>query len=450
VTVAQESERPCATGAITLPPLHEERLDNGAMVVVAKRPGVPLAAVRLVVEAGASLDPKDGQGLANLVAQVARRGTSRRTGPEIDDEVESLGSELGVGADEDATYFGLSAPSEFLKQLVDVVVDVATAPAFPAREWERIRRREVAGLAHVLDEPGAVADRAMIQAAYRGHPYGHPTDGRTRHLEALRRGDAVAFHRRWFGPESTTLIIVGDVEPEQALALARRSLGRWRATAPRAPVPPGPAPVERAVLVVDKADVTQTQVRIAAPALARATPHYFPALVSNAVFGGGFTSRLMEAVRVNRGLSYGVRSRFAMSRATGLFFVASFTKVETTAELVQVVLDEAERFCETGPGEEELHRAQSYLSGLFPLSLETHDQVAEKLADVRLYGLPLDEITGYRARVHAVTAEECRDVARHHFPLGRGVIVAVGPAKKIAGALERFGPVTVVPARRMI
>ncbi len=437
-------------GSIRLPPLHEERLDNGAVVVVAQRPGVPLVAVRLVVSAGAALDPARGHGLANLVAQVARRGTAHRTGRQIDDRIESLGSELGAGSDEDATYFGLSAPAEFLPELLDVVVDVATGPVFPPKEWERLRRREVAGLAHVLDEPGAVADRAMIDAVYPGHPYGHPTDGRARHLSALRRADAVAFHRRWFAPAATTLVIVGAVDPPAALAVARRKLGRWRARCAPAPaIPPG-APVPRRVVVVDKGDVTQTQVRIASLALPRANPEYFPALVANAVFGGGFTSRLMEEIRVNRGLSYGVRSRFAMSRATGIFFVASFTKVETTAELVQVTLDEAERFAVDGPREEELERSKSYLSGLFPLSIETHEQVAEKIADLRLYGLPLEDVTGYRERVRAVTAEQCREVARRHFPLSRGVIVAVGPAKQVARALDRFGPVTVVPARKVI
>jgi zinc protease len=437
-------------GSIQLPPLHEERLENGALVVVAQRPGVPLVAVRLVVSAGAALDPPRGHGLANLVAQVARRGTSRRTGRQIDDRVESLGSELGAGSDEDATYFGLSAPSEFLPELLDVVVDVATGPVFPAKEWERLRRREVAGLAHVLDEPGAVADRAMIDAVYPGHPYGHPTDGRARHIAGLRRADAVAFHRRWFAPAATTLVIVGAVDPEAALALARKKLGRWRVKGKTPPPVPAAAPVPRRVVVVDKGDLTQTQVRIASLALPRSNPEYFPALVANAVFGGGFTSRLMEEIRVNRGLSYGVRSRFAMSRATGIFFVTSFTKVERTAELVQVTLDQAERFAAEGPRDEELERAKSYLSGLFPLSIETHEQVAEKLADVQLYGLSLEDVTSYRERVRAVTAQQCRDVAQRHFPLARGVIIAVGPAKQVAPALEQFGPITVVPAKRVI
>lgn len=437
-------------GSIQLPPLHEEKLENGATVIVARRPGVPLVAVRALVSAGAALDPERGHGLANLVAQVARRGTARRTGRQIDDRIESLGSELGVGADEDATHFGLSAPAEYLSELLDVVVDVATTPTFPAAEWERIRRREVAALAHVLDEPGAVADRAMIDAVYRGHPYGHPTDGRVRHLAALRRTDALAFHRRWFSPAATTLLVVGAVDPAEALAIARRRLARWRARG-EAPGPVrGAERVPRAVLVVDKPDLTQTQIRIAAPGLPRATPEYFAASVANAVFGGGFTSRLMEAVRVNRGLSYGVRSRFAMSRAAGFFFVGSFTKVETTAELVQVVLDEAERFCADGPDEGELDRAKAYLAGLFPLSMETHDQVADRLADAKLYGLSLDELTAYRERVRGVTAQQCREVARRCFPIDGGVIVAVGPAERVAPALERFGPVRVVPAKRVL
>jgi zinc protease len=124
--------------------------------------------------------------------------------------------------------------------------------------------------------------------------------------------------------------------------------------------------------------------------------------------------------------------------------------VDRTAELVQVTLDQAERFAAEGPRDEELERAKSYLSGLFPLSIETHEQVAEKLADVQLYGLSLEEVTSYRERVRAVTAQQCRDVAQRHFPLARGVIIAVGPAKQVAPALEQFGPITVVPAKRVI
>jgi zinc protease len=307
----------------------------------------------------------------------------------------------------------------------------------------------MAALEHDLDEPGLLADRVMLSAAYGSHPYGHPVEGRRGHLAAMTRSDVARFHERWHGPASATLVIAGAVDPAAASALARDRLGRWRA-APEVPVPlPPAAPPPRAVWVVDKPDLTQSQVRIATAGVPRNSPDYFPALAANTVFGGGFTSRLMEAIRVTRGLSYGVRSRFAMSREGGIFFVSTFTKVETTAEIVEVALAEADRFCETGPLPDELERAASYLCGLFPLTLETHDQVAEKICDMRLYGFGPDEITGYRDRVRAVSADACREVARRHFPSGRGIIVAVGPAKAIARPLERYGPVSVIPARRI-
>jgi zinc protease len=418
-------------------------------VIVAERKGVPLTAARVVLRGGASLDPPGRSGLAHLAALAARRGTERWSGPEIDLLVESLGAELGAGVDEDATYFGLSAPSEVLPRCLDVLADVALAATYPAKEVERLRRREVAALAHDLDEPAVVADRAMLGAAYADHPYGHAPEGRVRDLTRVSRADVLSFHRRHCGSASAILVVVGAVSARDVLALVRRRFGAWRASelAPARIAPPE-AP-ETAVVVVDKPDLTQTQVRIASGGFARKSPDYYPGMVASALIGGGFTSRLMEAIRVNRGLSYGVRSRFATSRAGGLFFVSTFTKVETTAEIVEVTLQEAARFCEEGPTAEELERTQSYLCGLFPLSLETHDQLAEKLADLALFELEDSEVTAFRDRVRAVTPDACREVARRYFPVERRVVVAVGPAKQIARQLERFGPLRVVPARKV-
>lgn len=434
---------------IVLPPIRRETLPNGLRVVVAERGGVPLVAVRLVLRGGSSLDPSGRSGLAHLAALAARRGTRRWTGPEIDLAVESLGAELGAGVDEDATYFGLSAPVEVLPRCLDVLAGVATAPTFPAAEVQRLRRREIASLAHDLDEPALVADRAMLQAAYGEHPYGHPPEGRTRDLAAARRADVAALHATGYLPSSSFLVVVGKVDAEEVLALVRRRFGPWRASASPPPPLAPPEPPRNAVVVVDKPDVTQTQVRIVSAGFPRRSPDYFAGVVASALLGGGFTSRLMEAIRVNRGLSYGVRSRFATSAAGGIFFVSTFTKVETTAEIVQVALDETRRFCDEGPGADELERTRAYLCGLFPLSLETHDQLAEKLADLALYDLPDDEVTAFRERIRAVGPEAARAVARRYFPLDGKVVVAVGPARAIARQLEPHGPVRVVPARKL-
>jgi zinc protease len=435
---------------IVLPPIRRERLPNGLSVVIAERGGVPLAAVRLVLRGGASLDPARRSGLAHLAALAARRGTKTRTGQQIDLEIETLGAELGAGVDEDATYFGLSAPVEVLPRCLDILADIAVGPNFPTKEVDRLRRREVASLAHDLDEPSVVADRAMLTAGYGDHPYGHSPEGRVKDLTQARRSDVLNFHARHYRPSSAILVVVGAVAPDAALALVRRRFERWRAPDLVVPGVSVPSRPETSVLVVDKPDVTQTQVRIASLGFPRKTADYFPGMVASAVLGGGFTSRLMEAIRVNRGLSYGVRSRFATSGVGGLFFISTFTKVETTAEIVQVSLDETARFCEEGPSAEELDRTQSYLCGLYPMSLETHDQLAEKLADLALFELADTEVTEFRDRVRSVTPDACRAVGQRYFPVDGRVVVAVGPAKAIARPLEKFGPVTIVPARKMV
>jgi zinc protease len=434
------------------PPVERTRLANGLQVVVAPRRGVPLVAVRLLVRAGSALDPTRRFGLAHLVAAAVRRGTRRRSGPRLDSEVESLGAELGGGVDEDAAGLGLSAPLEALPRLLDVVADVAMRPSFPPAEVERLRRREVASLAHDLDEPGVVADRATLMAAYGTHAYGHPSEGRGRDVAAARRSDLATFHARHWRPSRATLLVVGPVDTGRTLALAVKRFGGWKG-APGAeleivaPAPPGGP----SVLIVDRPELTQAQVRIVSGGYPRASPDYTAGLVAGAVLGGGFTSRLMEAVRVNRGLSYGVRSRFATSRAGGLFFVSSFTKVETAGELVQVALDEVARFREGGATEEELERTRGYLCGLYPLGLETHEQWAEKLAEVELFGLAGDEVSGYLDRVRAVDAAACLEVARRWLPVdGRVVVVAVGPARRLQAQLARFGPVKVVAARTVM
>ncbi len=441
-----------ASRPIPLPPIRRETLAGGLRVVVAERPGVPLVAVRLALRAGSALDPAGRAGLAHLTAITARRGTRRWTGPEIDLAVESLGADLGSGVDEDSAHFGLSAPVEALPRCLDVLAEVATRPAFPAKEVDRLRRKEVASIAHDLDEPSVLADRAVLRAAFAGHPYGHPPEGRVRDLGGARRADVRAFHERHFSPGAATLVVVGKVEAESVLALVRRRFGGWRAAGgereelgPPAP----PAPPATQVVVVDRPDLTQSQIRIASGGFPRASPDYHPGMLASALLGGGFTSRLVQSLRVERGLTYGVRSRFVTARAGGIFLVSTFTKVESAAELVRVALGEAERFCGEGPGEEEMERTKSWLCGLFPLGLETHDQVAEKLADLAVHGLPDEEVTLFRDRVRAVTPEQARDAARRHFPVRERVVVAVGPAKEIAGPLAALGPVTVVKPRSL-
>ncbi len=430
---------------VVQPPLVRERLPSGLEVVVARRAGIPLAAIRLLLRAGSALDPPGRAGLASLVALSARRGTRRLPGERLDAAVEATGGELGIGVDEDAAVAGLSVPVGELGRSLGLVADVAATPGLAPAEVARLRRREVAGLAHDASEPGVLADRALLRFGYGDHPYGHPSEGLARDLRRTTRAEVVAFHALRWRPSRATVVLVGPIDVPAALALVRRRFGGWRA-APGGDLEVAPVsrPRDRRVVIVDRPEQGQAQIRLGFPGLPRASAEHAAGVVAGAVLGGGFTSRLMEAIRVDRGLSYGVRGRFASARAGGLFVVSSFTKVESAGELVRVALAELARFADEGPTAEELDRMRAYLGGLHPLSLETHEAWAEKLVEVELYGLGPDEVTGFRERLAAVDAAACRALSARSFGGEGRLVVAVGPARRLAPQLEHLGPVTVV------
>ena len=217
----------------------------------------------------------------------------------------------------------------------------------------------------------------------------------------------------------------------------QKLFGEWPARpAPRVAAPAPEQVRGRRVLIVDRPDVNQTQVRIGAVGISRSDADYFPSLVANTILGVPFTSWLNQEIREKRGLSYGARSSFRALHQPGPFVVSTFTRNDRLAETVEAAFDTLRRFRQGGYTEEDLRKAQNYRAGLFPLSLETSDQIAAALGELEIYSLP---------REFSVTLEDLGRAGQRLFPVDDAVIVAVSPAASARAALEKFGPVTVEP-----
>jgi len=438
--------KPAPLSEIKLPPLHESRTGSGLTVLVSPRGPLPLVALRLTILGGSSTDPKGREGLADFTTQLTRRGTARMSADEINEAVEYVGGSLYSGVSEDAVTFGVTAPAEHAGAMLDVLAQVATEPSFPQAEVDSGRERALAQLANDLDDPALLADRALLRALWGDHPYGHDTAGTARSVEALGREDVARFHRERLGPRIASLVVVGAVDPEEMAAAADRAFARWSGGPETAPPPPVPerAALAGRVIVVDKADLTQSQVRLGSLAFRKAHPDYLASQAVNAVLGGGFTSRLVDEIRVNRGLSYGASSYFDPSRAGGSFQVSTFTKTEATREIVTVALEEVRKMRAKGPRPSELEKAKTYLCGLYPLRLETNESLAGAIADIRLNGLGDDYLARYRSRVMEVsTAKAAELAARWFLPEDGRVIAVVGRARSVVPQLESLGPVEV-------
>lgn len=429
-----------------LPP-HEVRvLKNGLTLHVVTRPSLPLVAVRLVVRAGSAFDAPGQHGVADFAARLLRRGAAGQSADEISETVELVGASIGGFANEENVVVSLSTPSKHLDAMLGVLAQLVLEPDFPEREVELNRRRTLAQLANDLDDPGTLADRALSRAVWGRHPYAWESSGGKADVERITCAQLQAFHAQRLGPKVAHLYVVGDVDVARVAGVIERTLGRWGGGPAFAPEVPAWSGLERPgeVVIVDKPEQTQVQVRIGAPGVKRGHPDHFPLVVMNGVLGGGFTSRLVTEIRVKRGLSYGAGSSFDMLSAGGSFTVSSFTRTETVTTLIDVALSEVERMRSKGPSARELATVQRYICGLYPARLETNEAVAGAIADVVHYGLSEDWIARYRERVAAVTVKQAAEAAQKHLFTTARVITLVGNAEAIKPMVSRYGPITVL------
>ncbi|RKH37778.1 M16 family metallopeptidase [Corallococcus sicarius] len=438
-----------ATGALKLPPLHESTTSTGLRVIAAERGPLPLVSVRLVMRAGAVCDPQGKDGLADFTARLLRRGTKRMDADGISEAVEFVGASLYAGVNEDVLSVYLTTPAEHFSAMLDVLGQVVREPTFPQQEVVDARERALAQFANDLDDPSAIADRAFTRVLWGDHPYGRDLGGIKRTVSTFTRDDVVRFHAERMGPRVSMLTVVGAIAPETVAAEAERAFAGWTGgpdTPPELPRKQAPLAKAGQVLLVDKPDQTQSQVRLGGPGFWLGHEDYFPATAMNIALGGGFTSRLMNEIRVNRGLTYGVSSYFDTMSAGGVFALSTFTKTASTREIIDVALEEIHGVRDGGLKPRELKDAQSYLAGLYPLRTETNESVASVIADIRMHGLGDDWVEKFRDRLRAVTPKDVARVAKKYAFADRPAIVVLGKASEVKPLLEGLGPITVVPA----
>jgi zinc protease len=432
---------------VQLPPVTRVTLDNGMRLVVAETHELPLVEFYVMLGAGAAQDPAGKEGLADLVAGTLTRGAGDLDAQAFARTVERLGGSIAAEAGTDGTIVDAEFLSEDFDRAVQLLRDVLRDPRLEKDEVRRAREEQLAGLVAALEEPSEIAERCYQAWVYGTYPYGRPQDGTRASVGDLDRGDVRDYWERWYAPNNAIVAVVGDVSAQTAVATLRRAFGDWPArpdAVPTRATPPAPVASER-VLLVDKPDATQTQIRAGGIAMRRADPELLAANVANTMLGGGFTSKLVEELRVKRSLTYGANSGFAARLTGGDFRMATFTKSPTTDEALALLLQVEDQFRGATPDAKALAKAKAYLRGQFPLRVETPDALAARLAEIEFFDLPKDELSTYRSRVAAVTAAEAAAMAARWMPPPAHLaIVVVGPAASLRAPLEaRYGAVQV-------
>ena len=424
---------------IQFPPYETRDLPNGLRVVVVMHHEQPAVSARLLIRAGTAYDPPEKAGLAALAASLLDQGTRTRSAETIADTIDSIGGALGAGAGNDLTFINTVVMKDSLELAMELLSDVARNPAFAADEIERQRQQGLSGMRVRYEDPDYVAGTVFDRLVYGFHPYGLPSGGTPESLRAITQEDLLEFHRRHFLPNNSILAIVGDVTAEEAFKTAGKVFGDWpRGTVASQPFPEPPAPTRR-VIVVNKPDAVQTEIRVGHLGVPRKHADYMALNLAIKILGGEGANRLHRVLRTDRGLTYGAEADMVTLKETGDFVADTDTRSETTSEALRLIVEEFARLQRERVNSRELADAQAYLAGSFPLTIETPDAIAMQVLNAIFYELPLEELETYRQRVTAVTPDDIQRVARAYLKPDRLSVVLVGNASAFVDELAGVG-----------
>lgn len=451
---AAERVQPPAPGAPITPILPvpvERRLANGMRLVVIERHALPIVTAYMVANGGSSTDPAGRAGLAELTADLLTKGTMTRSATDVVSQVETLGGAIGGDAVRDGMFLTLTVKSDELAPAMRVYADVAMHPAFRPDELERGRLQALDSLKVAYSEPQQLASMVASRAIYGDGPYGRPSDGTPSSIQAIKQPDIVAGYRAFWRPDTTTLVLAGDITPDEAERTVSELFAGWAKPAtPPVPLPPAGAPLSPRMVVVDLPQTPQASVLVGRVTIARNDARYYPMLVAEDALGGGYSARLNQEIRVKRGLAYGAGTSFQARRSPGPLAASTSTKNPTVPDVIDLIRGEMTRMATDLVAPSELDARKAGLVGAFGREIETTDGLAGYVAGLVLEDVPPAEIGRYSSSVNSVTAEQVRQVSKDLIDPAPASVIVVGDAGQFLPKLQAKGEKPqVIPAAKL-
>ena len=424
---------------ILIPTRRETTLANGLRVVVVEDNRLPLVSYRLAFPVGGAFDPPELPGLTDLLSGLLPEGTESRTSKEIAEEVARIGASLSAGANSDYTIVAASALAQFNDPIMDLVAEVILEPSFPENEVELAKQNTKESLRQQRAQPSFLASEMVSRVMFGDHPYSvvAPTP---ESVDRSSRDEFVKFHRAKLVPNNAVFIVVGDVRYDEILNRVESLFSTWqRGEDVVANFPAPPVRTKRTAYLVDRPGSAQSNIVIANSGITRTSPDYFPMLLMHTVLGANASSRLFMNLREDKGYTYGAYSNLDARRTAGNFRVTAEVRTPVTGDSLKEFFYELDRIRNERVSEKEIADAKAYLTGVFPIRLETQEGLTDQLVQIKMLNLPDDYLENYRERVQAVTGEEIQRVAQRYVKTDEAALIVVGDG---AAVLEQIKPYT--------
>ena len=422
-----------------LPSVGDRVLDNGLRVLAVRRPGVPLAELRLRIPFAGPVGRK-GRGhtaQAQLLSDTLLSGTERRTAAKLAADVQALGGQLAASTDADRLGVGGSVLVSGLPGLLELLGEVLTGAAYPKREVVGERDRLVQELAIYRSEASVVAREALLRRLYGEHPYGRELPSAAE-VEAVKASQLRDLHASRVAPAGAVLTVVGDLTPARAIGLVERALAGWTTRAPALAAPPVPDAVRRPALLLDRPGAVQTTLRMAGPAPKRTDDDSAAFALANLVFGGYFSSRWVANIREDKGYTYSPHSQVEHPAAGSRVTVAADVSTPTTAAALMETTYELGRIATTAVSQHELDQARRYAIGALALGTSTQAGLASTLSQLAASGLGVAWLRDYSRQLAAVTVDDALAAGARYLAPHRLTTVLVGDLAQVEEPVGRL------------
>ena len=427
-------------------------LPSGIVVLAKETNTTPAVTILVGLRAGAYYDPEQAEGTAALLARVLDRGTEVRTATELADELDGRGASLSVIAGRHQLTVSATCLAEDFESIFALVAEVIRRPKLDEAEIETRRAELLTAILQDEDDPGAVAVDVLMGRLYRDHPYGRRPRGTTTTVQRITRSDLAGFHRKWFTPEGTTVVVVGNVPPNAVVPATERWFSSWEVE--RHPEPPlldPPPTIARDRFVVPMMNKAQADVAYAVIGLKRADPAYYEAWVMNNALGQyALGGRLGDSIRERQGMAYYVYSSLDATLAAGPLMIRAGVSAENVERTLTSIDHELALIQEGGLTAKEFDESKRYLIGSIPRQLETNAGIAGFLLSAEFHGLGPDYDRDLPKLLSAVMLEGANAVARRLLDSGKATVVVAGPWQGSAEFAATTGPVLDSSAARLV
>lgn len=410
---------------------------------------LPLVWFEIAVRGGSAADPEDGEGHQRHLSELARRGAGDRDRAALDEAFDRLGASLSVSTGRDScSLFGLCL-ARHVDRVVDLVADVLRAPQMSELEHDKLIREALHTIDEIRDDDNTLAQRFFARYAAPGHPYSRTAFGTPSSIAALRLDAARADYRRAVVPDNLVVAFAGDLDDDRAARLADRLTdGLPRAAAPPLPDVSLPPPrAGRRTYLIDKPERTQCQIQMGHAAPRYGTDEYMALTLAESVFGGSFTSRMMQEIRVKRGWSYGAGCRLGRARGHHWLRMYLAPSSEVAPEALALTLQLHEQLARDGIRDKELDFVRGYLAGAWTFQKATARDRMRLRLNAAVCGWDDDLVDTWPERTSAVTNEQATAAIARWIRPDEVVSVIVGTADDLLPRLRDLplGELTVVP-----